>query len=76
MQLIKVVAAGDLPTAFGYNALLNRVYCVNLFGYNVTVIDGAGDSVVATVPVGRYPYAPAGIRPVTWSTSPTRTATT
>ncbi len=55
MQLIKVVAAGDLPTAFGYNALLNRVYCVNLFGYNVTVIDGAGDSVVATVPVGQVP---------------------
>jgi YVTN family beta-propeller protein len=30
---------------------------VNLLSYDVAVIDGVGDSVLATVPVGRYPYA-------------------
>jgi YVTN family beta-propeller protein len=37
----------------------DRVYCANWNGTNVTVIDGATNTVVATVPSGRAPLTPS-----------------
>jgi YVTN family beta-propeller protein len=41
------------------NAVTGQVYVANLVGNNVSVIDGATDAVVATVPVGTMPFAVA-----------------
>jgi YVTN family beta-propeller protein len=40
-----------------YNGQDNKVYCANNTSDNVTVIDCATDSVLATVPVASYPWA-------------------
>ncbi|MEO0114131.1 MAG: YncE family protein [candidate division WOR-3 bacterium] len=41
-----------------WNATNNKVYCANQYASNnVTVIDGASDSVITTIPVGGTPYA-------------------
>jgi YVTN family beta-propeller protein len=47
---------GHLPTAVGVNSQTNRIYVSNHDSDNVSVIDGAGDSVIATIGVGDEPW--------------------
>jgi len=49
------IAAGNIPCAVAVNAKTNRVYAVNYAEDSVTVIDGATEKAIATVPVGRRP---------------------
>lgn len=51
------IPVGDYPRALCFNSQCNTVYCANANSDNVTVIDGATDSVLATVAVGDYPCA-------------------
>jgi YVTN family beta-propeller protein len=51
------VAADSRPCALCYNPQGNKIYCANYVGGNVTVIDGASDSVVATVAADSQPSA-------------------
>lgn len=48
-QRLKTLTLSRAPQAFCYNPLANKVYCG---AESVYVIDGAGDSVLATVPAG------------------------
>ena len=45
------------PCALCYNPQDNKVYCANSGSDDVTVIDGASDSVVKTIAVGMDPCA-------------------
>ncbi len=45
------------PQAFAYNATDNKIYCANYYSDNVSVIDGAGDSVITTITVGDGPLS-------------------
>ncbi|MEO0078167.1 MAG: YncE family protein, partial [candidate division WOR-3 bacterium] len=56
-QVRDTIPVGRDPVELCYNPTSNKVYCVNEYYGNVTVINGANDSVVATVTVGRYPKA-------------------
>ncbi|MCX6844322.1 MAG: YncE family protein, partial [candidate division WOR-3 bacterium] len=47
----------SMPSALCYNPQNNKVYCANFGADNVTVIDGASNSVITSVPVGHYPSA-------------------
>jgi YVTN family beta-propeller protein len=49
------VFAGDGPSAICYNPQDNKVYCANRFDNSVTVISGANNRVLATVPAGQGP---------------------
>ena len=48
---------GAGPCALCYNPTNNKVYCANSGSDNVTVIDGATNSVIATVTAGSSPRA-------------------
>ena len=41
------------------NPNTNRIYVANYYSNNVSVIDGAGNTIVATVPVGNSPWGVA-----------------
>jgi YVTN family beta-propeller protein len=56
------IPVGKTPDALAVDAELNRIYVVNSASDTVSVIDGARQSVVATVSAGRMPYA-IGIDP-------------
>jgi len=58
------VAAGTSPRAVAINPVTNKIYVANTNSNNVTVIDGATNTVVTTVAVGSTPFAVA-INPVT-----------
>ena len=49
------IPAGTNPCGLVYNTTDNKVYCANQTSDNVTVIDGATNTVVATIPVVNYP---------------------
>jgi YVTN family beta-propeller protein len=51
------VSVGDNPWDLVYNSTNNKVYCANLYGDNVTVIDGKYNSVITTITVGDRPYS-------------------
>ncbi len=54
--LVATVAAGTHPWGVAVNPSTNRIYVVNEYSNNISVIDGAGNTVVGTpVPVGSYP---------------------
>jgi YVTN family beta-propeller protein len=48
---------GTSPCALCYNPTNNKVYCANRYSDNMTVIDGATNSVIATVAAGDRPRA-------------------
>lgn len=48
------IPVGSHPVGLCYNATNNKVYCANLDGYTVTVIDGATDLVITTIPAGSW----------------------
>jgi YVTN family beta-propeller protein len=52
---VSMVGTGAVPIAAAVNNVTNRVYVVNYASSNVTVIDGASNRVIATVPVGLWP---------------------
>jgi YVTN family beta-propeller protein len=58
------VPAGLNPTAIAVNPVTNKVYVANNSSNNVTVIDGASNTVVTTVPAGTTPNA-IGLNTVT-----------
>jgi YVTN family beta-propeller protein len=58
------VRVGAMPIALAVNSAANRIYVANFRGASLSVIDGVGDSVVATLPVGERPYAVA-VNPAT-----------
>ena len=51
--------SNNAPSALCYNSQNNKIYCANHWvpDYNVTVIDGATDSVIAIIPSGQEPLA-------------------
>jgi YVTN family beta-propeller protein len=51
------IPVGAEPIALCYNPQNNRVYCANRGDDNVTVIDGASNSVITAVTAGSGPYA-------------------
>jgi YVTN family beta-propeller protein len=50
------VTVGKDPVALAINEITNRVYIANNGAASVSVIDGASDSVTATIDVGHLPY--------------------
>ena len=48
---------GEHPTALAYNPINNKIYCANEESDNVSIIDGAGDTVMTTVAVEDWPGA-------------------
>jgi YVTN family beta-propeller protein len=48
--LIDTIVTGHRPVAIVVNQATNRIYVVNQQDYTVSVIDGATDAVIATVP--------------------------
>jgi len=61
------IAVGDQPELAYYNAINNKVYCVNSGSCDVSVIDAATNQVVVTIPVDSYPQA------IAWNTAQNRT---
>ncbi len=57
-SLLNIVPAGNGATYLGHLGTHNKVYVTNTFGDDVTVIDGAGDSLVCTIQV---PGGPGGM---------------
>jgi YVTN family beta-propeller protein len=55
--LEETIPVGDYPWGLVYNSTNNKVYCANDFSYDVTVINGATNSVITTIPVGDGPDA-------------------
>jgi YVTN family beta-propeller protein len=51
-QVITTVPVGAEPDALCYNPANNQVYCGTYQGNSVVVIDGAADTIVASVPAG------------------------
>jgi YVTN family beta-propeller protein len=58
------VKVGAMPIALAVNSAANRIYVANFRGGSLSVIDGATDSVVGTIPAGERPYAVA-VNPMT-----------
>ena len=54
---IETSVGHDGPFASAVNSVTNRIYVLNITSANMTVIDGSGDTVIATVPVGTNPSA-------------------
>jgi YVTN family beta-propeller protein len=52
---VKAIPVGSAPKFVAVNQTTNRVYVSNILSSNVSVIDGATDTVVATIPVGSFP---------------------
>ena len=52
----KMIKVGVEPEAIAVNPITNRIYVANSGSGTVSVIDGATDTVTATVPVGDLPY--------------------
>jgi YVTN family beta-propeller protein len=50
------IPVGDNPWALVYNSTDDKIYCANVYGNNVTVIDKY-NSVIKTIPVGVEPNA-------------------
>jgi YVTN family beta-propeller protein len=46
-----------MPTAIAIDSAANRTYVTNYVGNSVSIIDGANDAVLATIPVGARPQA-------------------
>jgi len=44
---------------FTLNTINNKIYCINLYNDNVAIIDGVGDSLITTVPLGSEPQCVA-----------------
>ncbi len=40
---------------FTLNTINNKIYCINTYNENVAIIDGIGDSLITTVPLGSEP---------------------
>jgi YVTN family beta-propeller protein len=53
--MIASVPAGTYPYGLTHNSTDNKVYCANAGSANLTVIDGASDTVITTIPVGDGP---------------------
>jgi YVTN family beta-propeller protein len=51
------IAVGQAPNCIVVDAALNRIYVANAGSGNITVIDGATDRVVKTLPGEKHPYA-------------------
>ena len=52
---ISIGPGGGTPAGVAVNPTTNRIYVANQWSNNVSVIDGATNTVVATVPVGTCP---------------------
>ena len=52
-----IIKTGNYPCAIAINSRTNRVYVLNYADETVTVIDGAANRVLATLPVGNHPQA-------------------
>jgi YVTN family beta-propeller protein len=51
------ISVGQAPNCIVVDAALNRIYVANARGGNISVIDGATDRVVETLPGEEHPYA-------------------
>jgi YVTN family beta-propeller protein len=65
--VVATVAVGYQPKLAYYNAMNNKVYCVNYKSCDVSVIDAATNEVVVTIPVDSYPAA------IAWNPAQNRT---
>ncbi len=56
-QVIDWVAAGDQPSVVAVNSATNQIFVTNYASNTVTVINGANDTIAATITVGSVPDA-------------------
>ncbi len=65
-RLITRIPVGDGPTAIGLNRATNLIYVENRFENSISVIDGATNTVVATIPTPTYGVSTRiGVNPLT-----------
>jgi len=57
MTVLATIPVSEYPVPLGVDTIANKVYCAGRFSDSVTVICGAGDSIVCTIRVGRGPRA-------------------
>jgi YVTN family beta-propeller protein len=57
LRATKTVTTGEIPCALAVESGSGRVFVANYASGNVTVIDGASDSVLVTIKVGAHPQA-------------------
>lgn len=53
----KEIAVGAGPISVALNPSTNRIYVANHDAASISVLDGAKDEVIATLPIGNLPYA-------------------
>ena len=63
--VIATVPVGDVPQGVGVNPTTNRVYVANFDDDTVSVIDGATNAVIATIPGGVSGPHDVGVNPTT-----------
>lgn len=56
---MRTVKVGDNPIALAIDRKTNKIYVANTGSGSISVIDGASDNVVATIPGEAHPYAVA-----------------
>src|SRR5687768_1362322 len=57
ISTVSATLTGQDPRAVAVNPITNKIYVANWQSANVTVIDGATDTVDGEVPVGSFPIA-------------------
>jgi len=56
-EAVRRVKVGEIPCAIAVDQTANRVYVANYESNSVSVLDGRGDTLLATIPVSKHPHA-------------------
>lgn len=56
-----IIPTGDTPSALAVNPVSHRIYSANYFGGSVSVMDGATDTLLSTISVGRNLQVPNAV---------------
>jgi YVTN family beta-propeller protein len=59
-SVVTTITVGTVPLGVGVNPNTNRIYVSNQYDSTVSVIDGATNTVIATIPVGLGPWGGGG----------------
>lgn len=61
--VVATINVGARPVGIGVNPTTHKVYVTNATGNSVSVINGATNTVIKTIPVGTKPYYWVGVMP-------------
>ncbi len=64
-RVIATVPVGQVPVGVVVHPTRHKIYVSNRLGDTVSVIDGATNTVIKTIPVGRGPFYWMGVNPLT-----------